>query len=94
MTFEVTGSTSHHDNEQHKLLLKNIGDAEDINRFIATELSPRERQVLNYLTEGKMSKQMFGDMDIHSGTLTTYKTNLKRKLAANGFRLVLCITKV
>jgi DNA-binding NarL/FixJ family response regulator len=43
-------------------------------------LTPREREVVQLIAEGKSSKEIAGALDISEGTAETHRTNLMRKL--------------
>jgi FixJ family two-component response regulator len=44
------------------------------------ELSQREKEVLGYVVQGKMNKEIAADLDINLRTVKLHRTNLTRKL--------------
>ena len=47
-------------------------------------LTPREREILRAIADGKSSKQIAGDLDLSVRTVETHRLNLKRKLGIEG----------
>ena len=47
-------------------------------------LTPREREILRAIADGKSSKQIAGDLDLSVRTVETHRLNLKRTLGIEG----------
>ncbi|MBC7514362.1 MAG: response regulator transcription factor [Herminiimonas sp.] len=47
-------------------------------------LTPREREILRAIADGKSSKQIAGELDLSVRTVETHRLNLKRKLGIEG----------
>jgi FixJ family two-component response regulator len=45
-------------------------------------LSPREREIMLQVTQGRMNKQIAGDMGLSEGTVKAHRSNLMRKMNA------------
>jgi FixJ family two-component response regulator len=46
-------------------------------------LSPREREVMVQVTQGRLSKQIAGDIGLAEGTVKVHRSHLMRKMKAN-----------
>ncbi len=62
-------------------LVSGAGD-EDVSAG-AAQLSPREREVLSLLAEGKTSKQIARDLDVTPRTIDLHRQNIMKKLDLN-----------
>jgi FixJ family two-component response regulator len=54
-------------------------------------LTPRERQVLNLLVAGKMSKQIAGDLGLSTRTVELYRSRIMRKMNASNLAKLVCL---
>jgi FixJ family two-component response regulator len=52
-------------------------------RALFTPLTPREREVLKHVVQGKLNKQIASDLGIHERTVKLHRTTLMNKLGAH-----------
>jgi two-component system, NarL family, response regulator NreC len=57
-----------------------VQETENSDSSLISQLSSREREVLQLLAEGKTTKQIAGELFISSKTVETHRTNIMKKL--------------
>ena len=50
---------------------------------LISPLTPREMEILNYIAQGKLNKQIAAELDISEQTIKKHLTSMQRKLNAN-----------
>jgi DNA-binding NarL/FixJ family response regulator len=56
------------------------GKAEELPALVSESLTPREREIIQLLSEGKSAKEVASLLDISIKTTETHRTNIMRKL--------------
>ncbi|WP_236626061.1 response regulator transcription factor [Rhodopirellula baltica] len=54
-------------------------------------LSPREREILNLVMDGRLSKQIASQLDISIKTVEAHRANILRKMHVDSFIQVVCL---
>lgn len=75
-----------HDNELRQQWLADQSISKRID-----SLSPREREILNLVMDGRLSKQIASQLDISIKTVEAHRANILRKMHVDSFIQVVCL---
>ena len=67
---------------KHQQLQQSLGEHERIRGLLA-ELTPREREVLDYLTQGKQNKAIAQELDVSPRTIEIHRARVMEKMNAH-----------
>ena len=67
---------------RHQELRKSLGEHDRI-RGLLDELTPREREVLDYLTQGKQNKAIAQELDVSPRTIEIHRARVMEKMGAH-----------
>ena len=62
------------------ILKKSFSDEEEEENCEATPLTPREREIVTYITRGMVAKEIAAELNLSTHTIYTHRKNIMRKL--------------